>query len=85
MRSILPKNMTPFIAFPPGTCTTNTQVLLTVTNPNTSQSNLIGGGQQVILLSRKIDLILVGVGMDVGLDTINGGDFCSSFRFFLPV
>jgi hypothetical protein len=44
-----------------------------------------GNAMRGVIFLGKIDLILVGVGMDVGLDTINGGDFCSSFRFFLPV
>jgi hypothetical protein len=34
-----------------------------------------------VIFLGKIDLILVGVGMDVGLDTINGGDFCWSFYY----
>lgn len=59
MRSILPKNIKPLVAF--SQSGTNTPVLLTVANPNTSHSNLLGGTQQVILLSSNISQPLVTV------------------------
>ncbi|XP_063422205.1 histone-lysine N-methyltransferase EHMT2-like isoform X2 [Mytilus trossulus] len=59
MRSILPKSIKPLVAFPQSQG--STPVLLTMSNPNTSQSNLLGNQQQVILLSPNISQPLVTV------------------------